>query len=339
MDRVPDEILRALAEHQAKEATRRANYGEVRLPVTFRSHGYRVVAVHDEVRWFPEGRLFHDFLDDYSAMLLGYEWGRQQLTLPEDERHPALGWRGARSRLPTSAILRDADGNFSAHATAAMASWLRLGWDFFTTRDANLLIKDILRRLRQKDSFLGARHELAVVALFNRAGYDISHIKAGKVTKTPEFIAIDRSGLRLAVEAKARQRFGVLGSRVGPQPASWEVPDTYHLLNGAAAKGAKDPLVAIIELNLPPPAEWPCNEWFEHVGRMKDRLKTERAAVPDLTVFWSSCGYHLGDGTAMTILPTITVVDRRTTRIPLHLVDQLLTAVDQWKNVPNDWPE
>lgn len=339
MDRIPEGVLKQLAERQAKDAAQRAMFGAARLPITFRSHGYRIVGVHDEIRWFPESRLFHDFLDDYSAMLLGYEWGQQQLTLPESERHPVLGWRAARSRLPTSAITRDADGNFSAHASAAMACWLRLGWDFFTTRDADLLTRDILQRLRSRDHFQGARHELAVVALFNRAGYDVKHVKAGKATKTPEFIGTHGTGLKLAVEAKARQRYGVLGSKIGPKPDDWRVADSYHLLKNAAAKMADDPLIAVIELNLPPSPMGQPQNWGEQVNGMLERLKSENSPVPDLMVFWSSCDYHLGDAAATPLLPTIIAADSKTTRLPPAVADHLRTAVDQWKHVPTDWPE
>src|SRR5205823_10835326 len=71
----------------------------------------------------------------------------------------------------------------------------------------------LLRRLRTIDQYQGARHEVAVAAIFARLGCEIEWIDDKTTTaKHPEFLAI-RDELTIAVEAKSRHRAGVIHTR------------------------------------------------------------------------------------------------------------------------------
>jgi hypothetical protein len=81
-----------IARHEAREHQRRLMQGLGRPIISFEDHGYRIVAIGNQLRWSKAWRTFPDFLFDYIKYVLTPEWGNAELKKPESERHPLLDW-------------------------------------------------------------------------------------------------------------------------------------------------------------------------------------------------------------------------------------------------------
>ncbi len=112
--------------------------------------------------------------------------------------------------------------------------------------------KKLIERLREWESFQGARYELAVTSFLVQLDYRIEYPKTGK-EKTCELIARHPlSGECFGVEAKSRHRSGVLhepGSR--EQPEELKIGVTGRLNEAIGQRPAAMPFIIFIDLNLP----------------------------------------------------------------------------------------
>ena len=112
--------------------------------------------------------------------------------------------------------------------------------------DNNTLDDVLLARLKHRDHFQGARHELFAEATCLRAGFTVEHENERDGTrKHVEFVAVHKAtGQRLSVEAKSKlynvsyvlSGYGTSGKRFGTPPASRIGP---HISQGtvSAARG------------------------------------------------------------------------------------------------------
>src|SRR5262249_33064294 len=126
----------------------------------------------------------------------------------------------------------------------------------------------VLHRLKHPDQFQGARYELFATATCIRAGFDITlERETDPSRKHPEFTAVHRhTGQKIALEAKSRRRVGVLGFH--PDWPTDESPKAKmrDLLLDALEKEVDAPLVAFIDINLPPSRLiLPEPSWFREV--------------------------------------------------------------------------
>jgi hypothetical protein len=142
----------------------------------------------------------------------------------------------------------------------------------------------VIRRLKNKDQFQGARYELVVAATMVRAGYTINYEDERDGSKKhTEFIAQHRgTGTVVSVEAKSRHRAGVLGQ---PGDLGETIKaDVGRLLTQAVLKQPLNPFVIFVDLNVPPlPRDWATN--FAATPLAKELMKTTHRA-----------GQHFEDG-------------------------------------------
>src|SRR5579864_1730415 len=114
--------------------------------------------------------------------------------------------------------------------------------------------KPLIRRLRDREKFQGARYEVFVAASFARAGFEIELLDdAIKNTKHCEFVATHRhTRTRVFVEAKSRRRRGVL-HEPGELDQTHEVHgDILGLYHDAVQQAPEDGVYFIfIDANLP----------------------------------------------------------------------------------------
>jgi hypothetical protein len=157
--------------------------------------------------------------------------------------------------------------------TGDVASLLTLAYDLFTVGDNAQLQNRLLKRLRHRDQYQGARYELFVIATCVRAGFSVEYEDETDGSRThPELIATHkRTGLKVAIEAKSRHREGVLGFK-SRTPAATNVPDSHRagvgrLLTDAALKEPKRPYVVFVDVNLPdtPISDGGGPEWYREV--------------------------------------------------------------------------
>src|SRR5262249_46341308 len=125
--------------------------------------------------------------------------------------------------------------------------------DVYIVEHNGRLDNALLERLKNKDQFQGARHELFAEATCLRAGFTIEREnERDRAHKHAEFVAThEKSGLKFSVEAKSKHRAGVLGMPGVPQPHNKLSLAFGQLINNALAKNPPHPLVVFIDTNLP----------------------------------------------------------------------------------------
>jgi hypothetical protein len=128
-----------------------------------------------------------------------------------------------------------------------MAGYFCFAYDLWVVSDTARLDKRLLQRLKNRDQFQGARHELFAEATCIRAGFDTQREnELNGSTRHAEFTAAHGpTKQRVSVEAKSKHRPGVLG-----QPGSRGREDLHkmpigNLLNDALTKRAPNPLVVV----------------------------------------------------------------------------------------------
>jgi hypothetical protein len=257
MSPIPEEVYlegaRRLAEHQKREEDRIGRFGEIRPQISLEHQGFRFVVVRGTLHYSKNWKFFSDFLRDYVMTVLGKEWFDAEHVKKEDESHQVLQWRREAFRF-MNAQPADPEGNYSAVPNGFLAAYLTLAYDLYTVADNGRLDEFLVQRLRSRDQFQGARHELFAEATCLRAGYTIQkEDERNRTRRHAEFTAQHRAtGQLISVEAKSRHRSGILG-RPGDPPLPTKFSLRFgELLNDALAKKPQHPLVVFIDTNLPP---------------------------------------------------------------------------------------
>jgi hypothetical protein len=198
-------------------------------------NGVRLVAVKNRLMQGKHWRTFHDFLSDYIKLAIGPAWGNAEIAKPANERHPILNWyqsmcasQATRPKKPGEVV--------GMQMTGAIAAYMGLAYDLYAI-DHNAVLQDrLLARLRNRDTFWGARYELFVAAIFVRAGFTIEFEDEDDGNTTHcEFTATHRqTGKSFSVEAKRKEQPRL---RVG------------HLFNSALQKRANHQRIIFIDTN------------------------------------------------------------------------------------------
>lgn len=250
-----DEKIATLLTHELgkireKICRHRSTHGDVKEIITAEFSGFRLVASGRKLVFSKKWKVFPDFLNQHIHSLLGKTWGEQQVQLPYEKQHPIVQWRTSNA-LATINKSPDENGLYGADTGAANA-WFRLAYDLYLVEHNAELQKKLLKRLKNENSFQGARFEAAVAALMLASGYELEFCDERGPGKHPEFIATPKQGgSKLAVEAKSRHRPGILGFRSNEKPAVPASIDIDGLLRDALNKNPSEPLLVFIELNLP----------------------------------------------------------------------------------------
>lgn len=132
-------------------------------------------------------------------------------------------------------------------------AYLSFAFNLFAIADNSWLDDLLLHRRKHPEQFQGALHEIFAEATCLRAGFTIEREdERDPATRHAEFTATHKiTGERFSVEAKSKHRPGVLGQAGVAQPHE-KLRLTYgRLINDAAAKNPKHPLVIFLDTNLP----------------------------------------------------------------------------------------
>jgi hypothetical protein len=201
----------------------------------------------------PEGEPFHVFLIGLLRWKLNEQWFQRQLHLPEALRHPIVTWYVAWETLARSHAPAPLPTMMTIQPDGFSQALLTLGHDLYTLLSARVDARSLLRRLRHRDHFQGARYELAVAAMVLRAGCQITLLD-DRQDVHPEFVGVDTvTGARFAVEAKSRHRPGIL-SRPGVNDPERALGDDLHrLLDDCLHHDpGVDGFVGFLDVNAPP---------------------------------------------------------------------------------------
>lgn len=341
---VPSELREKAAalfeEKNRKEQDRVRSFGHVRPQISTMAFGQRIIAVSGRLYSSDKWKFFSDFLRDYVVEILGVEWCKAEAAKPEEQRHPVIAWRAQAARY-MNAQPAQPDGSRVGLLTGALAAFNCFAYDLYIVDDNGGIDEEWLQRLKNREMFQGARHELFAEATCYRAGFKVDHEdEKDRRTKHAEFTARHvLTGQVLSIEAKSRHRQGVLGV-----PGTPETKPNFRLgtlINSAVAKQTKHPLVIFVDTNLP-------FKWAERIlGRqggngfsrpmvaLLDRVKAQHNDTdPYSMIIFSNHPHHYALEQPNPEQHLLSVVPQPQTVHPLAL-RSLHSAAEHYGNVPN----
>ncbi len=312
----------------------------------------RVVAVGSRLyHSLPTNITFQEFLITFLKDTVGQVWGKNESEKPKEERHIIVQWIAEMAKLIGSSknvVMEDPEHELkSAPASGNVQALLSLAYDVYSVYHCTDLPEELVERLKNMDQFQGAKYEIAVAAIFARAGFDIKWLeKTGE--KICEFIATHKQSKEsILVEAKSRHRQGVLG-RPGQRGELADMRSQVgRLFNQALEKPTNGLAYMIfIDINLPlTPGDNDLNKrWIRDIKKMLDQHPIGTEKKPDLfsSLFITNFSWHyIGEdvntykGENVTIVPMYPIKRVQTP----GLIDLLHQATLQYGAVPPLFPE
>jgi hypothetical protein len=347
---IPPHILRQFEEHRLREQARVAAFGQIREPVHIPDYaGYRFVAVRGRLFYSKKWRFFTDFLFEYGQIMFGQEWLEVQKNSVVADHHPLYIWR-KQAYAYMQQQKPQPDGTFAGAPNGPMAACNNFYYDLYTVDDNSLLDDDLLARLKHRDQFQGAMHELFAEATCLRAGFTIiRENEKDPNRKHVEFVAVHKStGQHILVEAKSRHRAGVMG-RPGARDASADLKFR-RLINDAVAKDPNNPLAIFVDTNLPP--ERAHRFYAPHstnpvvpsmaMSALMEKVRRDYGGVdPYNLLVFSNHPQHYSDDNQIAPGSRWAGFISQKTRVPVFHQQALLdlfTAVNLYGNVPTHFP-
>lgn len=281
-----------------------------------------------------------DFLKFFAEQTLGRCWILDEIKKPEKEKHQIVRFHWALHGQFHKAV-KDEQGEYGILPCGSSNYFYNLAYDLFVLQDNGVLFDSWLHRLKNDGEFQGVRHEIFAAATCIRAGFKTAPDRTAKPT---EFIATHIStGLQIAVEAKSRQRKGVLGAELGGNTTKADIiPLLNRALNG---KTVSQPYVVFIDLNLPQ-SEGSAFEkpWFKEVKqRVERQLGEATSSKPDLfnMVVFTNHPLHYGsnDEPSPPLEHPVVLFSMH----PKHPADRVLLdaiheAAEKFGNIPPGFP-
>ncbi|MCL4783507.1 MAG: SEC-C domain-containing protein [Bryobacterales bacterium] len=348
---LPPEVLADIAGHTRSEQARVSRFGKIRPIIQVPNYaGYRFVAVNRTLYYSKKWKFFADFLLEYGLIRLGSEWRDTQKLLKLEVQHPVWVWH-SQSHLFLRSQPPVGEGIYAAIPNGAVSACLHFYYDLYTVDDNGILDDSLLARLRHRDQFQGAHHELFVQASCLRAGFTIiRENEQDPSRKHVEFVAVHKAtGQHILVEAKSRHRPGVM-AQPGQQKT---IPDLRFLglINDAAAKDSSNPLAIFVDTNLPPES---ASRFYEPdsnsphrvpkaIASIIEQLEKSNAGIApyNLLVFSNHPHHYAKDDSPAPANQAVCIVSH-SPRVPVYrsevLID-LVRSVDLYNNIPNEFPE
>ncbi len=251
---IPPNLVQALQAQHSNDIPFVREFGSVRPPQAFESHGRKLVVAGTGVITQPaqEARYFMDTLWRFVPGAFGRAWFESQKKLVESSRHPMLAWRKKASAY-MGKLKKTSEGIYIPRMSASMAAYFGFAYDLWVVNDTGRLDRRFLERLKNCDQFQGARHELFAEATCIRGNFEIiRENEADGQRRHAEFTATHRvTKQKVSVEAKSKHRKGILGHPGAREKAGDFYMPIGKLLSDAVEKRPPHPLVLFLELNLP----------------------------------------------------------------------------------------
>jgi uncharacterized protein YchJ len=351
--RPPPEIFDRAREHlarlEAEERERTRQYGDIRPIIGVQNWGKQFVAVRNRIYW-GSWKYFPDFLDYFLQARFGQDWTEAQNRLDPAAQHPLSRWR-ARGLSYNKAVTKQA-GRPGVPPNGFMAAYFGFAYDLYVVDDNNDLDDQLLERLKNREQFQGARHELFAEATCLRAGFDVTHENERDPNRRHvEFIATHKNtGLRIAVEAKSRHRAGVL-AQAGHPVAEDQVDFKFaRLIHDAIAKQPGLPLAIFLDTNLPPlrarkfygPRVSPPQPSLYLQRILEETRKRSGGTDPHNVLVFTNIPHHYGRDDELDPPRDWIAYIAQVPSTPVHnpeILHQLARASELYGNVPNALPK
>jgi hypothetical protein len=349
----PDLIKRASEEFERQrrnEETRISTFGQIR-PIMFAPNfnGGPLISVRNEIYQAPEKSTFTNFLFNHGLYRLGDEWRETQNSLPLAEQHP-LFILHCQANDFVNQQPRQPEGHVSVVPNCPLSFCERFYYDLYIVDNNNMVQDDLLHRLRNRDQFQGAMHEMFVEATCLRAGFTIVREEYhGSEPKNVEFIAVHKETQQhIAVEAKSRHRSGVMGRPGAPHPT----PDTRFLglINNASAKDPHNPLAILVDTNLPldeaetfyRPISLDPVLMSEQITRIAERARSTDGVDPYNLLVFTNHPQHYAEGDGAARQDRWAAIISPNPRVQVFhesALKDLIHALDLYGNIPTDFPK
>lgn len=248
----------------------------------------RVVAVGSRLyHSLPSDITFHEFLITFLKDIVGMPWGKSESEKPKGEQHLIIQWIGEMADLLRDAVVvkeREWGDMKSTKTSGNVLALLSLAYDLYSVFHCGDLSEELVDRLKNMDQFQGAKYEIAVAAIFVRAGFIIKWIPRTE-EKRCEFIATHRiTKQNVIVEAKSRHRSGILGRPGMKEKLGRMRTQVGRLFNDALTKPTGGlPFIIFIDINLPltPGNNDLSKKWVGDVKKMLDQHPVGTLNNPD----------------------------------------------------------
>jgi uncharacterized protein YchJ len=349
----PDLIKRAnesFEKQRINEAERIEKFGKIR-PIIY-TPGFgdgNLVSVGGTIYKTPKRSTFTNFLFHHGLFRLGDDWREAENSLPLEEQHPLFVLHCRANHFTNQQPVRP-EGYVTVVPNGPLSFCERFYYDLYTVDDNNALQEDLLHRLRSKEHFQGAMHELFVEATCLRAGFTILRepLQDPK-PKNVEFIAIHKETQQhLSVEAKSRHRPGVMGRAGTPDPE----PDVRFagLINNAAAKDPNNPLAVLVDTNLPPdkvdsfykPISLEPMVMSEKINRLATLIRGHQQFDPYNLLIFTNHPQHYGEDEQKAPKDQWAALISNSPRVKVFhekALKDLLNALELYGNIPTDFPK
>jgi hypothetical protein len=305
--------------------------------------GYRIRAVGHRIYWSRPTETFHEFLINIVKGTVGEGWYKDQLLLPEAERHQILRrikTQADRSRMFVGDDRFKQGGVYEVPPSGDELSLLALGYDLLHLQHRGDLPQRLVERLKNRAEFQGALYEIAIAATFVRAGFGIKFIHQ-KSKKHPEFFAHDdASGVRVAVESKSRRRSGVPHEPGQIDETKALRGDVENLISEAFEQAPGDcPFMIFIDVNVPPVPGIPFQEraWFQDVWAAMQALQTPTEEKPDdfNALFLTSFPFHWEGVKPATLAEAVSVIPSHARhQVPPEVMARIVGAMQTYGIIP-----
>jgi hypothetical protein len=327
-----------------------ARYGHVRPCIHTDHLGKKFIAVGNQLLWSDTWKFIPDFLTDYVPGVFGKEWWDGEVARPEAERHQVFQWRVGSLRHRQTAM-PDASGKRAVVPDGNTIAYLSFAFSLFAIADNGRLDEHLIQRLKHRDQFQGAWHEVFVEATCLRSGFTIEREnERDPKTRHAEFTATHQAtGERFSVEAKSKHRPGVLGFGGTAQPDHKLSLAFGRLINDALAKNPKYPLVIFLDTNLPFRA---ANRVYgadaggpaipsQYVRALLSRVRTEhKGAYPfAMLAFTNNPDHYVAPHEPPPLKHIHVVMTEPPAGARGRALAALYDAVPLYGNIPNEFPD
>jgi len=299
----------------------------------------------------PPTITFSEFILKVLQTELGKEWWEENKAKTPDEHHYIFKafhrfelWK---KRVDKEARIGP-DGSKGAFPDGWTYNLFSLAFDVaMLIQRTEGINDDLLRRLRNIDSYQGARYEIAVASIFAMMGCKITFIDNHLNTeKHPEFYAefSDNSSLKVAVEAKSKHRPGVIHQAGKPEPSNLQKTRIVPLINSALKQNPGDvPFIIFVDINQPFELSITPEEYIKRLILDTQNMRKPSAKSPDefaLLYLTNYSGQFLEEKEMTKTYSTFVFPQYST--MPVRdsvFLDRLQRAVNSYGYIPHITPE
>ena len=248
------QILSLFDKIKKEKLERERKFGKVKSIVHTDHKNKKFLAVGSTLYFSEKWKTFPDFLFEFVWRIFGKDWYDTESAKNISDQNEIVKWFN-KSLEFSETQMPNKNGLIVANPNGFTSAYILFAYDLFTVLNNNFNIDSLIKRLKNKIQFQGARYELFCLAACIRGGFNITlENERDSSRKHVEFKITDPdTNLTFSVEAKSKHRSGMLGQPGDIIPdEKIRVGKITQLINNAVAKEKKHPLIIFLEFNLPP---------------------------------------------------------------------------------------